>query len=153
MFRTAAVALFCVFLIAKPVPALAGDFIEDTTGNGNTPQGDMGDSNLDPFADYHEFEEDEQQEADENFFHNGRFFSVGILGGYESFTQTLGLLYSPSVIFGGYLTYFFDLRFALQVSYQTVNHPLTINTGGNYFTGNVNLQHIGADHACCNRKA
>ena len=98
MFRTAAVALFCVFLIAKPVPALAGDFIEDTTGNGNTPQGDMGDSNLDPFADYHEFEEDEQQEADENFFHNGRFFSVGILGGYESFTQTLGLLYSPSVI-------------------------------------------------------
>lgn len=143
MLRALTIAIFCLFILAKPAAAFAGDFIEDTTGT--APQGDMGDSNLDPFADYHEFEEDEQQEADENFFHNGRFFSVGIMGGYESFTQTLGLLYTSSIIYGGYLTYFFDLRFALQVSYQSANHPLNINTGGSVYTGTVSLQHIALD--------
>src|SRR5208282_3311600 len=113
-------------LTARPISVLAGDFVEDQPGNSGSPQGDMGDSNLDPFADYHEFEEDEQQEADENFFHNGRFFAVGIMGGYQSFTDVLGVLYQPTATYGLFLTYFFDLRFALQVSYMLATHPLNI---------------------------
>ena len=35
-----------------------------------------GDDVYDPFADYSEFEENSQEEADINFFRNGRFFNV-----------------------------------------------------------------------------
>ena len=40
-----------------------------------------GDDVYDPFADYSEFEENNQEEADINFFRNGRSFNVNFLFG------------------------------------------------------------------------
>ena len=37
------------------------------------------DDSYDPFADYSEFEEDSQEEADIHFFRNGRFFTLGFI--------------------------------------------------------------------------
>jgi hypothetical protein len=54
------------------------------------------DESYDPFADYSEFAESAEQEADINFFRNGRFFTLGFQGGYRRFTETMG---SSSVTF------------------------------------------------------
>lgn len=82
-----------------------------------------GDDAYDPFADYSEFEETSQEEADIHFFRNGRFFNVAFLGGTRMFTQNLKQLYKSNTSFGFYLAYFFDLRFALQLSYTFSDHP------------------------------
>lgn len=98
-------------------------------------QNDEGTDAYDPFSDYSEFEEATEEEADINFFKNGRFFTIALVGGYRMFTDVLGKLYSPSFYFGGQVNYFFDLRFALQVVYITGNHQF--NLVGNH--GNVEL--------------
>ncbi len=73
----------------------------------------------DPFADFSEFEESADQEADINFFRNGRLFNLGLLLGQRSYTEGLAKIYDPGVGVGFFLTYFFDLRFALQFSYMS----------------------------------
>lgn len=77
------------------------------------------DESFDPFADYSEFEETEEEESDINFFKNGRFFTLGFISGRTSFTENLGQITEPAIAFGGYLSYFFDLRFAIQFSFLT----------------------------------
>src|SRR3954462_13104442 len=72
------------------------------------------DDTYDPFADYSEFDEAQDEEADINFFRHGRFVTIGFLGGYRGFTQGSANLFKPAVNFGLFLSYFFDLRFALQ---------------------------------------
>ena len=59
-----------------------------------------GDDAYDPFSDYSEFEESAEEEADINFFRNGRFFTLGFIGGYRSFTETLGGITSDAPTFG-----------------------------------------------------
>ena len=97
----------------------------------------------DPFADYSEFEQANEEEADINFFRNGRFFTIGFMGGYRSFTQILGELYKPGVAFGGYISYFFDLRFAMQLSYLMGDHSFGLNTSTSQIRGNISMQEIG----------
>ncbi|MEO0337018.1 MAG: hypothetical protein AAF202_11515, partial [Pseudomonadota bacterium] len=98
----------------------------------------------DPFADYSEFEATEEEEADINFFRNGRFFTVGFLGGYQMFTETLGDLYDPAFDFGLYLSYFFDLRFAIQLQFTTGDHNLSFTSpGGVRVNGNVSVTTLG----------
>src|SRR5688572_13060827 len=104
--------------ISLNTSALAADFQEDQ------PSSDSGDSTFDPFSDYSEFEEGSEEEADVNFFHNGRFFTVGLAAGHASFTDVLGVLYKPNFTYGLFLSYFFDLRFAIQVSYLTADHAI-----------------------------
>ncbi len=131
--------------MARPTQARAGDFVEDQSSGAST-SGDTGDSTFDPFSDYSEFEEGSEEEADINFFHNGRFFSIGLLGGYESFTDTLGELYAPSFQFGLFLEYFFDLKLAMQIAYITATHTLTIDSGTvNPYTGTVGISHFEFD--------
>lgn len=143
MLRFASTAILCFFLLLKPAHALAGDFVED---NGSPSTSEGSESTFDPFSDYSEFEEGSEEEADINFFHNGRFFSIGILGGYESFTDTLGVIYTPSFQFGLFLEYFFDLKLAMQLAYLTSTHSLTIATGqGSALTGSVALSHFEFD--------
>lgn len=84
-----------------------------------------GDDSYDPFADYSEFEENQEQEADINFFRNGRFFTLGVIAGYRGFTENLKNLYSGGATYGLFLSYFFDLRFALQISFLTGDHNLS----------------------------
>ncbi len=87
----------------------------------------------DPFIDYSEFDENGDEEADINFFKNGRLFSVGIKGGYSGFTGTLGEIYDPAVSYGLSLNFFFDLRFALQLQYIISSHNLQFKAGSEDF--------------------
>lgn len=118
----------------------AGDFVEDQP-SGN----ESGDSTFDPFSDYSEFEEGSEEEADSNFFRNGRFFTIAIAGGYEAFTDVLGQMYKPDMNYGISLTYFFDLKFGFQVGYKGANHGITIIDINNTYRGKVELQQFEFD--------
>lgn len=105
-----------------------------------------GDDSFDPFADYSEFEESAEEEADINFFRNGRFFTLGFIGGVRGFTETMGQLQRPAPAFGLFLSYFFDLRFAIQLSFETGDHRMAfISPAGTTVNGNVGLTQIGVD--------
>lgn len=104
-----------------------------------------GDDSFDPFADYSDFDEAQDEEADINFFRNGRFVTVGILGGMRGFTDSLGRITNSAPAFGLYLSYFFDLRFALQMSFLTSDHTFRVNGGGQSATGNISLTNWGID--------
>jgi len=103
------------------------------------------DDTYDPFADYSEFDEAQDEEADINFFRNGRFVTVGFMGGMRSFTGGLSDLYSNAPAFGLYLSYFFDLRFALQFSFLTSDHSFAVSGGGVSKTGSVGITNFGLD--------
>jgi hypothetical protein len=98
------------------------------------------DDTYDPFSDYSEFDEASEEEADVNFFRNGRFLTVGFMVGQRGFTQYLNTLYSAAPSYGLYLSYFFDLRTAIQFGFNTGDHAFNLETsGGNKLTGNVSL--------------
>jgi Outer membrane protein beta-barrel domain len=102
-----------------------------------------GDDSYDPFADYSEFEESQDEEEDINFFRNGRLLTVGFIGGYRGWTGKLGSLYTGNPAFGLFMSYFFDLRFALQFAYLTSDHTITINDPNfQAAQGNVSLSDI-----------
>ena len=106
----------------------------------------VGDDVYDPFADYAEFEFGGQQEADINFFRHGRFFTIGGLFGYRSFTQSLGQqLYDPSFHYGMFFNYFFDMRLALQFYFSHGNHDLGFISAasGTVITGNLAMLQMG----------
>lgn len=105
------------------------------------------DDTYDPFADYSEFDEAQDEEADINFFRNGRFVTIGFLGGLQGFTGQSAQLFSMGPGFGLYLSYFFDLRFALQFSFLTSDHNVHIKSGtsGRTATGNINLTNFSMD--------
>jgi hypothetical protein len=89
-----------------------------------------GDDAYDPFADYSEFEESMDEEEEINFFRNGRLLTMGFTGGYRGWTQTLGQIYSGAAGFGLFMSYFFDLRFALQIGFMTSDHTLVVKGSG-----------------------
>ncbi|WP_413574520.1 outer membrane beta-barrel protein [Bdellovibrio sp. HCB290] len=109
------------------------------------------DEAFDPFSDYSEFDEDSDEEADVNFFRNGRFLTVGLAGGYRGFTGNFADQYSAAPSFGLYLSYFFDLSLAMTLGFQTGDHAVkfgTIDGGGNpgpTYTGNVSITSINFD--------
>lgn len=85
------------------------------------------DETYDPFADYSEFDEASDEEADINFFKNGRFFTIGLAGGLRGFTQNLSGLYNSAPTYGFFLSYFFDLNIALQLGLLTGDHAFNLN--------------------------
>ncbi len=99
----------------------------------------------DPFADYSEFDEATDEEADIYFFKNGRFFTLGLFGGYRSFTDTMGQVYKSAPNFGLLLAYFFDLRFAMQVSYVTGDHNFDFNLNNQKFRGTLTVSGFAFD--------
>lgn len=102
-----------------------------------------GDDAYDPFADYSEFEESMEEEEDINFFRNGRLFTMGFLVGYRGWTGNLNKIYSGDPNFGLYLSYFFDLRFALQFGFLTGSHSLNASaSNGQSVQGNVSISDI-----------
>ncbi len=104
------------------------------------------DDTYDPFADYSEFDEAQDEEADINFFRNGRFVTVGFMGGFRGFTEGLGGMYRPATAFGLYLSYFFDLRFALQFSFLTSDHTFRVSgPSGLVGKGSVGITTFGLD--------
>lgn len=105
------------------------------------------DEAYDPFSDYSEFDEDSDEEADVNFFRNGRFLTVGIVAGYRGFTGNFADQYSAAPDFGLYLTYFFDLRLAMTLGFQTGDHNVkfTANNQSLTYSGNVSITSINFD--------
>lgn len=106
-------SLFCLSLGHVFIPSVA--HAQDTA-----------DETYDPFADYSEFEEAAQEEADINFFRNGRFVTMGLVGGMQSFTGGLAKDNQSAPFFGIFLSYFFDLRFALQFGYAMSDHNMSM---------------------------
>ena len=123
-------ALF-IFVVAFSKPLLA-----QTTAN------DV-DESFDPFADYTEYEQQTEEEADINFLRNGRYLTLAFVGGYRSFVGGgLAQAYRPSVDYGFEFNYFFDLNLAGSISYVTGDHDVNFQSTTTLYTGNVNLQII-----------
>lgn len=101
------------------------------------------DDTYDPFADYSEFDQAQDEEEDINFFKNGRFVTIGLLLGYRGFTETMARLVSPGIEYGLFLNYFFDLRFAIQFSFETGDHPFSIPSAIGNFGGDISFQDFG----------
>ncbi len=100
------------------------------------------DDAYDPFADYSEFEESMDEEEDINFFRNGRLLTLGFIGGYRGWTGVLGEIYTSSPTFGVFMSYFFDLRFALQFGILISDHAMVINLPDETIQGNTSINDI-----------
>jgi hypothetical protein len=101
-----------------------------------------GDDAYDPFADYSEFEETMDEEEDINFFRNGRLMTLGFIGGYRGWTGNMSATQAGSPGFGVFLSYFFDLRFALQFGYLTSDHTLIVKGKGSPIHGSISLSDL-----------
>ena len=102
----------------------------------------------DPFADYSEFEENSEEEADINFFKNGRFFNFGFLFGGRMFNAGMAENISPNLSPGVTFTYFFNLQMAFQFTYSYSSHifgPIQSPSEPVPFEGNVSFTHIAFD--------
>lgn len=99
----------------------------------------------DPFIDYSEFEEAGEEEADINFFRNGRLLTAALAVGQRTFTEGMADVLEKDVAYGFVFSYFFDLRFAMQLSYMVGNHALEVSGGGNTVNGEVKMNHLGLD--------
>lgn len=116
--------ILCLILIRAP-----GAYAQD------------GDDAYDPFIDYNEYEIADEEEADINFFRHGRFLTAGFSIGQRMFTEGMSDLFEDDIAYGLYLSYFFDLRFALQFGYLTGNHAFSV--GG--LSGDSKLNGISVD--------
>lgn len=111
---------------------------------------DSGDT-YDPFTDYSEFENTAAEEADIYFFKHGRLLSIGGMLGMRMFTQTLGQHTRPALVGGGFFSFFFNMRIAIQLHYITGIHPfrsLEIESGDpnkERFINEMQLTQIGFD--------
>lgn len=103
------------------------------------------DDNFDPFSDYSEYMETTEEEADINFFRNGRMVNMSLHSGVRTFTETLGLLYSRGLSYGLGITYFFDLRFAGFLGFSTSDHGFKLVTNNGSTTGNVGMTFLSFD--------
>lgn len=106
------------------------------------------DEGFDPFADYNEVEQTAEEEADINFFKNGRFLTLGLQIGYQGFTDGFSQAYTASPSWGLQFSYFFDLQLAASISYSISDHGVdfysyndaALTSISNHYTGNVNIQ-------------
>lgn len=96
----------------------------------------------DPFTDYSEFDEASDEEADINFFRNGRFLTVGLAAGPQTFTGGMADAYGDGPAMGLLLSYFFDLRLAMTLGLMTGDHSVKMVTSGGTYTGTVGLTEV-----------
>jgi opacity protein-like surface antigen len=126
-----------VFLLAAAIPAT----LSTVTAHAQDEEVDA----YDPFIDYSEYEEANEEEADINFFRNGRFLTMGFSVGQRMFTEGMADHLKQDVAFGLFLSYFFDLRFALQFGYLTGSHALKFDTTSGQVTGTADMSSINVD--------
>lgn len=122
-------SLFLSICALNPIAAIAQEDMDEGTLE----------DNYDPFADYSEFTEATTEESDINFFKNGRMLSVGGSVGFHTLTGEMGKHYTRDPMFGIYLTYFFDLRFAIQGGFFMTTHDLSIPDGTTNIDARVRL--------------
>ena len=113
-----------LFLLTTPLAnASENTFFSDQKNIYLAQQASDSSDAYDPFTDYSEFQDTTTEEADIYFFKHGRLLSLGMLGGMRMLTQKLGSHTRPSFTVGGFFSFFFDMRFALQFHYTTGIHP------------------------------
>lgn len=109
------------------------------------------DEAFDPFSDYNEFEQDADEEADINFFKNGRYLTLGLQLGYRGFTGGgFAQAYTPSAVYGVQFSYFFDIQIAGSLGFSMGDHNVqfqsftdaALTNVSNTYTGTVNIQTI-----------
>ncbi|MEK6774147.1 MAG: hypothetical protein AABY64_09405 [Bdellovibrionota bacterium] len=93
----------------------------------------------DPFTDYSEFDEASDEEADINFFRNGRFFTVGLAAGPRLFTENMAKSYGQGPAFGLMISYFFDMRLAFSMGLMTGDNSATLSTIVKDYSGSVSF--------------
>lgn len=106
------------------------------------------DEGFDPFSDYNENEASAEEEADINFFKNGRFLTLGLMLGYQGFTDGFSQGYTAAPSWGFQFSYFFDLQIATSLSYSMSDHAVDFSSynDANFtslserYTGTVNIQ-------------
>lgn len=106
------------------------------------------DEGFDPFADYNENEQSAEEEADINFFKNGRFLTLGLMLGYRGFTDGFSQAYSAAPSWGVQFSYFFDLQIATSLSYSISDSSVefksyndaALTSVSETYTGTVNIQ-------------
>ena len=101
---------------------------------------------FDPFSDYSEFDQDSDEEADVNFFRNGRLLTLGLAAGPRQFTDNMAKVYGSGPNFGIQISYFFDLKTALGVGIMTGDSSMKFSTQSgntiNNYSGNVSFTSI-----------
>ncbi|MBE8162835.1 MAG: hypothetical protein HAW63_02485 [Bdellovibrionaceae bacterium] len=95
----------------------------------------------DPFADYSEFAIIKEEEQDVNFFNDGRFLSLGILVQRAQPIGDLAEVYGGAFGVHFIVSYFFDLRFALQVNFGYQDHKYV--TTEESFNGSAQFRDLG----------
>lgn len=98
-----------------------------------------------PFAEYGEFNEEADEDADISFFQHGRFFGVSLGTGFEGITSNRGLLWNggfPMIDFK--VHYWFNFHVALDLGFFSAPHyfDTTPDNGGHV---DASLMRIGAD--------
>lgn len=109
------------------------------------------DEAFDPFSDYNEFEQDADEEADINFFKNGRYLTLGLQLGYRGFIGGgFAEAYTPSAVYGVQFSYFFDMQIAGSLGFSMGDHNVQFQSFNDAnrtslkqtYTGSVNIQTI-----------
>lgn len=109
------------------------------------------DEAFDPFSDYNEFEQDADEEADINFFKNGRFLTLGLQLGYRGFVGGgFTEAYTPAAVYGVQFSYFFDLQIAGALGFSMGDHNVQFDSYSDEnftskvstYSGTVNIQTI-----------
>ena len=98
----------------------------------------------DPFADYSEFENTEEELENIYFFQNSRFLTLGLKGGLKLFTLNMAALYNLGPIYSFYLNYFFDTQFAFQFETTFSTHGVLLQSdANNLLVGNAEFFSLG----------
>lgn len=95
----------------------------------------------DPFADYSEFENTVEEQENINFFRNGRFLSIGVIGGIRLFTLNMYRLYNIGPHYGLNINYFFNLISSIQVYFARSDHSINTNSS----KGKASFSTMGID--------
>jgi hypothetical protein len=139
--------MLLLFLCSVAAPAYSQNYLSQNNSSDKKyllAQTDP-DEAYDPFSDYSEFDEASDEEADINFFRNGRFFTVGVQGGMRGYTGNFNKAYGSAPVYGLTLSYFSDLRLAFSLGFMTGDSPATISTVNQTYTGNVSFTTLNFD--------
>jgi hypothetical protein len=105
------------------------------------------DESFDPFADYNEFEQQTEEEADINFLRNGRYLTLAFVTGFRGFLGGgFAQAYKGSLHYGAEFNYFFDMQLSGGLAYLVSDHSVdfaSYNADGSVstaYSGNVNIQ-------------
>ena len=144
--------IFLSFFLTVPfVEAAEGTLFSDQKNIYLAQQYSDPSDTYDPFTDYSEFQDTTTEEADIYFFKHGRLLSLAGLAGMRMITQKLGQHTRPAFTIGGFFSFFFNMRIALQFHYITGIHPFRsldlepADPNSQRFVSEMQLTQIGFD--------